>query len=113
LTPLKSSKILTAAKESSAYSHVFLAAGYGIRTIAPSLAFRYSRGQLSWAKPIWKTPTAYGGYAVNLHKAALVGATHDRLDNRDPFALQPEDDKRNLAALAEISGQNIEAVQSQ
>ena len=93
----------------SKYSHVFVAAGYGIRTLAPDLGLRFSRGQLSWAEPIWEAPTAYGGYAVNIDGAALVGATHDRLDERDPFALRPEDDAANLSALTEISGQDITA----
>ena len=99
-----------AAQDRSAYSHVFLAAGYGIRAIAPELEFRFSRGQLSWAKPIWDVPTAYGGYALNLDGAALVGATHDRLDDRDPFELRSEDDRKNLSALAGISGLDIKLV---
>ena len=94
----------------SAYSHIFLAAGYGIRQLVPNLETRFSRGQLSWAKPIWNSPTAYGGYAMNLNEAALVGATHDRLDDRDPFEIRPEDDDRNLSALAEISGKRVEPV---
>jgi len=98
----------SAAYESSAYSHIFLAAGYGIRALAPDLEMRFSRGQLSWAKSIWDTPTAYGGYALNLNDAALIGATHDRLDERDPFELRREDDEKNLSALAEISQLNIE-----
>ncbi len=85
------------------YSHVFLAAGYGLQKIAPDLHLRLSRGQLSWANTVWDRPTAYGGYAVNLDGAALVGATHDRLDERDPFSLRPEDDVRNLTALSNIS----------
>ena len=92
----------------AAYSHIFVAAGYGVRAIAPELEFRYSRGQLSWAKPVWKTPIAYGGYAVDVNGEGLVGATHDRLDERDPFKLRTEDDEKNLAALADISGLNIE-----
>ncbi len=99
-----------AAQNTSDYSHLFLAAGYGINDIAPDLEFRFSRGQLSWAKPIWDLPTAYGGYALNLDGAALIGATHDRLDERDPFELRPEDDQRNLSALADISGCKIEPV---
>jgi len=89
------------------YSHVFFAAGYGIRKLAPELNTRFSRGQLSWAKPVWEIPTAYGGYALNLEGAALVGATHDRLDDRDPFELRSEDDVRNLSALEDISGFKI------
>ena len=90
------------------YSHIFLAVGYGIRNLSPDLALRFSRGQLSWAKPVWDVPTAYGGYAINLNGAALVGATYDRLDERDPFELRAEDDVRNYEALAEISQKTIE-----
>jgi tRNA 5-methylaminomethyl-2-thiouridine biosynthesis bifunctional protein len=92
------------------YSHVLIAAGYGLRDLAPDLGLRFARGQLTWAKPVWDTPTAYGGYAVNIDGAALVGATHDRLDDRDPFALQPEDDAANLSALSAISGQSAEQI---
>ncbi len=91
----------------SEYSHVFLAAGYGIKALAPTSGFRFSRGQLSWAKPVWDTPTAYGGYALNVEGAALVGATHDRIDTPDPFEIRSVDDERNLANLAEVSGQVI------
>ncbi len=98
------------AQDQSAYSHVFLAAGYGIRKIAPNVKPRFSRGQLSWAKSIWDIPTAYGGYAVNVDGAALVGATHDRLEARDPFELRAEDDDKNLSALADISGLNVKPV---
>ncbi len=97
-------------KNYSNYSHVFLATGYGIRTHAPELAMRFSRGQLSWAEPVWTKPTAYGGYAINLEDKALIGATHDRLDGRNPFELRTEDDDKNLSDLAKISGQNIRAI---
>ena len=97
-----------AAKSYAEYSHIFLAAGYGIRELSPDLALRYSRGQLSWAKPVWDVPTAYGGYAINLGGAALVGATYDRLDDRDPFELRAEDDARNYDALAEIFQKTVE-----
>jgi len=89
------------------YSHVIFAAGYGLRTIAPQLSLRSSRGQISWAKPIWEHPTAYGGYAINLGEDTLVGATHDRLDEENPFEIRAKDDERNLSQLAEVSGQPI------
>ena len=97
-------KTYEAVRQPSGYSHVFLAAGYGIRALAPDLGLRFSRGQLSWAEPVWNAPTAYGGYAVNIDGAALVGATHDRLGRSDPFEIRPEDDQKNLSALANISG---------
>ena len=62
---------------------------------------------MSWANSIKDAPIAYGGYALNLKEAALVGATHDRLDTRDPFELRAEDDQKNLSMLAEISGLDI------
>lgn len=96
-----------ASKHRSNYSHIFLAAGYGIKALAPELKLRFSRGQLSWAKPVWAQATAYGGYAINLNEKALVGATHDRLDDRDPFELRGEDDARNLAALEAVSGKAV------
>lgn len=93
-----------AVQSHSDYSHVFIAAGYGLRALAPSLGLRFSRGQLSWAQPVWDTPTTYGGYAVNIEGTALVGATHDGLNERDPFEVRPEDDQTNLSAMEEISG---------
>lgn len=95
------------AQDRSEYSHIFLAAGYGIRTLAPDLAMRFSRGQLSWAKPIWDKATAYGGYAINMDDAALIGATHDRLTASDPFELREEDDVKNLSTLAAISAKEV------
>ena len=89
------------------YSHIFLAAGYGIRDLAPDLALRYSRGQLSWAETAIPQPIAYGGYAIPLGDNTLVGATHDRLDETDPFDLRAEDDVKNLAAYHAITGQNL------
>ena len=74
---------------------------------------RFSRGQLSWAEPVWDGATAYGGYAINLNGAALVGATHDRLNGRDPFELRDEDDAQNMSALAGISGQEVAAATGQ
>lgn len=93
------------------YSHVFLAAGYGIKQLDSELALRFSRGQLSWAKPVWPDPTAYGGYAINIGDDALIGATHDRLDDRDPFELRAEDDDRNLNALAAMSGKLVTPIE--
>ena len=98
----------SATKSYPEYSHIFHASGYGIRECAPDLQFRFSRGQISWAKPVWDIPTAYGGYAINLGNATLVGATHDRLNNQDPFEIRSEDDLKNLTALANISGQKME-----
>jgi len=95
------------AQDRSDYSHVFLSAGYGIQALAPELAMRFSRGQLSWAEPVWDHAAAYGGYAINLDGATLVGATHDQLDERDPFELRDEDDAKNLSALEAMSGKTV------
>ena len=99
-----------AAQDRSDYSHVFLAAGYGIHALAPEMAMRFSRGQISWAEPVWDRAAAYGGYAINLDGAALIGATHDRLNARDPFELRKEDDAKNLSALERISGKTVSAL---
>lgn len=77
---------------------VIIASGYGIRTLLPDAAFRFARGQLSWASGKVARPVTYGGYAIPIKGTLLLGATHDRID--DPaaaFDLNPEDDARNLA----------------
>jgi tRNA 5-methylaminomethyl-2-thiouridine biosynthesis bifunctional protein len=62
---------------------------------------------------VWEQSAAYGGYAINLDGAALVGATHDRLDGGNPFELRDKDDVKNLSALAAISGQTVTPVNGQ
>jgi tRNA 5-methylaminomethyl-2-thiouridine biosynthesis bifunctional protein len=77
---------------------VILASGYGIRTLLPDAAFRFARGQLSWASGKVARPVTYGGYAIPMAGSLLLGATHDRID--DPaaaFDLAADDDARNLA----------------
>lgn len=98
------------AQQRSEYSHILIAAGYGIKSLAPDLGVRFSRGQLSWAEPVWEEAVAYGGYAINMDKSALIGATHDRLDARSPFELREEDDAKNLSALAAISDRTVKAL---
>jgi len=76
---------------------VILASGYGIRTLLPDTAFRFARGQLSWAQGTVDRPVTYGGYAVPIRGDLLLGATHDRID--DPasvFELRADDDAKNL-----------------
>ncbi len=87
---------------------MIIASGAGVRdihlpsgeSIAAALSLRFSRGQLTWAKEAGKTPLnqaiAYGGYAIPLGQDILLGATHNRLDARDDYALRPEDDAHNL-----------------
>ena len=89
------------------YSHIIFAAGYGIHVLAPELEMRYSRGQLSWASQRIEHPIAYGGYAIPLGSQSLVGATHDRLDAGDPFEIRPDDDEKNIAAYANITGETL------
>lgn len=80
-------------------SPVFLASGYGIRTLLPDWPLRFSRGQLSWAEgeKAFSESMSYGGYALPVRDKILIGATHDRLTlGENPFNLKPEDDKKNL-----------------
>jgi len=74
------------------------AGGYGIRTLLPDAAFRFSRGQLSWGSGAVERPVTYGGYAIPIRGQILLGATHDRIeDHGRAFELRPEDDAANLA----------------
>jgi tRNA 5-methylaminomethyl-2-thiouridine biosynthesis bifunctional protein len=76
---------------------VILASGYGIRTLLPDAAFRYSRGQLSWASGAMTGPVTYGGYAIPIRGDILLGATHDRIEEHNTaFDLKAEDDAKNL-----------------
>ena len=75
-----------------------LACGYGIRALRPEFDLRWSRGQLSWARGEVREPVTYGGYAIPLGERVLLGATHERINGSDPFALRPEDDAHNMEA---------------
>jgi len=95
----------------AAGSHVIFAAGAGLRDMArfDALELRYSRGQISWAKALaqnsFKDGTlTYGGYAVPLGQDMLLGATHARLDSRDPYIPQAEDDLHNFKAFEAATG---------
>ncbi|MEP6343997.1 MAG: tRNA (5-methylaminomethyl-2-thiouridine)(34)-methyltransferase MnmD [Maricaulaceae bacterium] len=91
---------------------MIVASGAGVKTIeledqgtlADILALRFSRGQLTWANGPLEQATAYGGYAVNIDGDILLGATHDRLDGRDPYALRNEDDAHNLTMAKAFLG---------
>ncbi len=77
---------------------IIFAGGYGVRTLLPNAAFRFSRGQLSWGSGAMERPVTYGGYAIPIRGQILLGATHDRIENHDTvFDLRPEDDAANLA----------------
>ena len=88
----------------SASELMIIASGAGVKTItledkgtiASILALRFSRGQLSWGKGELQQTTAYGGYALPLGDEILLGATHDRLDARDPYELREQDNQKNL-----------------
>ncbi|MGJ8560808.1 MAG: tRNA (5-methylaminomethyl-2-thiouridine)(34)-methyltransferase MnmD [Litorimonas sp.] len=76
---------------------IILASGYGIRTLLPETAFRFSRGQLSWVSGTVPRPVTYGGYAIPIRDDILLGATHDRIeDHGAAFDLIPADDAKNL-----------------
>ena len=77
---------------------IIMAGGYGIRTLLPDAAFRFSRGQLSWGTGPVERPVTYGGYAIPIREQILLGATHDRIEDHDTaLELRPEDDAANLA----------------
>jgi len=77
---------------------IIFAGGYGVRTLLPDVAFRFSRGQLSWGSGGIERPVTYGGYAIPIRGQILLGATHDRIENHDTaFELRAEDDAANLA----------------
>ncbi len=77
-----------------------LAAGFGLKKILKNtdIALRYSRGQLTWAKPNdeIKKPITYGGYAIPLMGGTLLGATHDRVTSDTPFEARDADDLTNI-----------------
>ena len=106
------SRDITTADEIEADGSVILAPGFGVKTLLPDLEFRFSRGQLTWAKGDVPAPLTYGGYAVPKDGEVLVGTTHDRLDGSDPFILRAEDDARNLQNYFEKTGQTLSQSQT-
>ena len=89
-----------------------LAAGYGLKKILTEryISLRYSRGQLTWAKANINAPITYGGYALPLKEGLLLGATHARIGEENPFDIKPEDDAQNLNNFETFTG--IKALQS-
>lgn len=85
-----------------------LAAGYGLKSLLKGrdINLRFSRGQLTWAKAQLDKPLTYGGYALPLGDGLLLGATHQRLDASDPFALKDTDDIQNIEGLKRFTGLN-------
>lgn len=90
-----------------------MAAGYGLKTLLKDydIHLRFSRGQLTWAKTELEKPLTYGGYAVPLGSHVLLGATHQRLDGSDPFALKDTDDAENIEGFEKFTG--LETVKSE
>ena len=91
-----------------------LAIGYGIKdTLGETMPnLRFSRGQLTWAKPLSgiPRPLAYGGYALPLDAGLLLGTTHQPVTRDDPFEAADADDLENLAGLEIAAG--VKAVKS-
>ncbi|WP_026942800.1 tRNA (5-methylaminomethyl-2-thiouridine)(34)-methyltransferase MnmD [Hellea balneolensis] len=85
---------------------MLLAAGYGLKELLKGcdIKLRFSRGQLTWANGDIDAPVTYGGYALPLNNRLLLGATHQRLDGEDPFALKHEDDASNLKNFKTYTG---------
>jgi tRNA 5-methylaminomethyl-2-thiouridine biosynthesis bifunctional protein len=86
---------------------VFLATGFGIKSLLPTLPLRFSRGQitLGQASPNLKHPVSYGGYAAAVEETVLIGATHDRLvSGENPFTVKTEDDVRNKTSFEHFIG---------
>lgn len=90
---------------------VFAAMGYGIKALLsvqdPEL--RYSRGQISWAQPSERLSGAvsYGGYALNVDNKILLGATHDRVGDDDPYQILPNDDLHNFQQFETVMGYSL------
>jgi tRNA 5-methylaminomethyl-2-thiouridine biosynthesis bifunctional protein len=77
---------------------VVLAGGANQARLWPAAPLRPVRGQASWIHHPAPAPAAFGGYAIPTRDGLLFGATHDRgVVETDA---RPEDDRRNLEALA-------------
>lgn len=90
---------------------MILAAGFGLKHILrdTDIALRYSRGQLTWAEPHGdiEAPITYGGYAIPLSDGTLLGATHDRVTNKTPFAVRDADDLANINSAKTYIGASL------
>ncbi len=92
-------------------THIIVAAGFGVKALGLGvpLDLRYSRGQLTWAKPVdgFDKPLTYGGYGLPLAGGVLTGTTHQRAVMEDPFSLVVDDDDSNLSRLSERLGRPV------
>lgn len=77
-----------------------LAAGFGAAALAEGLTLTPVRGQTTVAQGLEAAPAAWGGYVVPTRRGLLFGATHDK--GEATSEARPEDDRRNLAALARV-----------
>ncbi|NNE56905.1 MAG: tRNA (5-methylaminomethyl-2-thiouridine)(34)-methyltransferase MnmD [Hellea sp.] len=91
-------------------SHFFWSCGFGIRDLQQfsGLKLRYSRGQLSYARTETDQAVTYGGYAIPLKNATLLGATHKRLDGQSPFEARIDDDRKNFEKFLANNGGPLE-----
>ncbi len=88
-------------------SHVFVAAGAGISSLGLEANFplRYSRGQVTTtARVDVDGVLTYGGYAIPLGDYALLGASHARLTDIDPYAVTKSDDVENIEKFKAVTG---------
>lgn len=89
-------------------SPAILAAGYGLKALLEkkniNIPLRFSRGQLTWADAELEKTVTYGGYALPLEDGILLGATHQRLNEANPFVLKDSDDAENLAKFENYTG---------
>ena len=80
---------------------VCLAPGHRLPRLAPEIPLEPVRGQATWSSPLADPPLAasWGGYSAPTPDGGVIfGATHDRGSEDETAA--PEDDERNLQALA-------------
>jgi tRNA 5-methylaminomethyl-2-thiouridine biosynthesis bifunctional protein len=84
----------------------FLAAGFGLKNMpeVKNIPLRFSRGQITSAKANLNSAVSYGGYAIPVGEQVIVGATHNRLDEHDPFIPRKSDDIENINNLKKFTG---------
>ena len=99
-------------------SPIIIAVGAGARMLSvfDEHGLRYSRGQISWASPLQGPllgsppgyALTYGGYAVPLEaeNLTMLGATHARLDDKDPYLATARDDAHNFEAFRQAAGRS-------
>lgn len=96
--------------ELAAGTHVFAVMGAGIKSFdgASELSLRYSRGQITAASTRISETLTYGGYAIPLPEQTLLGATHARLTDDNPYMVTDADDAENIEKFKEITGEKTE-----